>query len=218
MDYAIARHNMVEGQIRPNKVTDQLVIQAMESLPRELFLPKHLRGVAYTDEDISLGNGRSLMEPVVLARLLQAADIESNEIALLIGAGCGYEAAALAKIASTVVAVENDAEVVAEATSVLSSLGIDNAAILDGALTEGYPAQGPYDVIFINGAVEEVPAGLFEQLNDGGRLVTVVRSVSSPIGVATLFTRNGASIGSRPLFDANVPVLSGFTAPPHFTF
>lgn len=218
MDYAIARHNMVEGQIRPNKVTDQLVIQAMESLPREAFLPRHLRSIAYTDEDISLGNGRWLMEPVVLARLLQAADIEETDIALDVGCGSGYEAAVLAKIASTVVAVKSDDDFVKSATAAFSDLGIDNAAVLDGSLTDGCPAQGPYDVIFLNGAVEAVPQALLDQLNEGGRLVAVLRSPSSPLGTATLYARRNGVVGARPLFDANVPVLPGFAAPPSFTF
>lgn len=218
MDYAIARHNMVEGQIRPNKVTDQLVIQAMESLPREQFLPKHLRGIAYTDEDISLGDGRCLMEPVVLARLLQAADIDSNDIALDVGCGSGYEAAVLAKIASTVVAVESDADFVKSATAVLSDLGIDNVAVMDADLTDGYPAQGPYNVILINGAVEAIPSSLLDQLAEGGRLVAVVRSATSPLGTAVLCTRQNGVVGERALFDANVPVLPGFAAPPRFVF
>jgi protein-L-isoaspartate(D-aspartate) O-methyltransferase len=218
MDYAIARQNMVEGQIRPNKVTDQLVLQAMETIPRELFVPKHLRGISYTDEDISLDNGRWLMEPVVLARMLQAADVEENDVALEIGCGTGYATAVLSRMASTVVAVEPDSEFSARATATLSELGIDNAAVIDGDLTTGCPEQGPYDVILISGAVEEVPQALLDQLAEGGRLVAVVRAAGAPFGTAMRFARVGGHVGERPLFDANIPSFPGFAKPPQFTF
>jgi len=218
MDYTTARHNMVEGQIRPNKVTDPLVTQAMETIPRELFVPKHLRGIAYTDEDLDLGGGRWLMEPLTLARLLQEAMIEDTDVALDIGCGTGYATAILSRMASTVVALESDPDFAARASAAVGDLAIDNAAVITGDLTKGCADQGPFDVILINGAVEEVPEAILGQLADGGRLVTVIRKPGAPVGLATMITRQGDAFGHRPLFDAGVPLLPGFSKPPQFVF
>lgn len=218
MDYTTARHNMVEGQIRPNKVTDPLVTQAMETIPREIFVPKHLRGIAYTDEDLDLGGGRWLMEPLTLARLLQEAAIEDTDVALDIACGTGYATAILSRMASTVVALESDPDYGARASAAVGELGIDNAAVISGDLTRGCSDQGPFDVILINGGVEYVPQEILDQLADGGRLVTVVRKPGAPVGLATMYTRRGDAFGHRALFDAGVPILPGFSKPPQFTF
>jgi len=216
MDYAVARHNMVEGQIRPNGVTDPAVIEAMAAVPREIFAPRHLRAVAYADDDLEIGNGRILMEPMVLARLLQAAEIAPSDVALEIGTGSGYATAILSRMVSTVVSVESDVQSISGATSTLSALGIDNAAIVSSPLVSGYPTQGPYNVIFINGAVEIIPDALLDQIAPEGRLVAVVNE--SGQGTAVLYTRSGASVGRRRLFDANIPLLSRFRMPNRFRF
>lgn len=216
MDYVAARHNMVEGQIRPNKVTDPLVVQAVEAVPREMFVPKHMRGIAYADDDLDLGGGRALMEPMVLARLLQAARIEEDEVALVVGCGTGYSAAVLSRMCSTVVALENDSEFAARAGAVLGELGYDNVAMISGSLTEGCPQQAPYSVILVDGSIEVVPQALLDQLSDGGRLVAVVTARGQ--GVGTVYTRRGDSWGHLGVFDANVRALPGFSKPPAFTF
>lgn len=216
MDYAAARHNMVESQIRTNKVTDSLVVQAMEVIPREMFVPKHMRGIAYVDDDLDLGNGRYLMEPMVLARLLQAAAVEEDDVALVVGCGTGYSAAVLSRMCSTVVALESDPDFNARASAILRELGIDNAAVISGDLTRGCPEQGRYNVILIDGAVEFVPQDLLNQLADGGRLVAVVNERGQ--GVGTVYTRRGESWGHVPSFDANIPLLPGFVRPPKFAF
>lgn len=218
MDYTTARYNMVEGQIRPNKVTDPLVTQAMETIPREIFVPKHLRGIAYTDEDLDLGGGRWLMEPLTLARLLQEAMVGDEDVALDIACGTGYATAILSRLASTVVALESDPDFSARASASVGDLGIDNAAVISGDLTRGCAEQGPFNVILINGAVEYVPKEILNQLADGGRLVTVVRKPGAPVGLATLYTRHENHFGHRGLFDAGVPLLPGFSRPPEFTF
>ncbi len=218
MDYTTARHNMVDGQIRPNKVTDPLVMQAMETMPREMFVPKHLRGIAYTDEDLDLGAGRWLMEPLTLARLLQDAAIDKTDVALDVGCATGYATAVLSRLASTVVAVDSDPDLVARATAAIGDLNIDNAAVISGDLTVGSPDQGPFNVILVNGAVEYVPDAILGQLVDGGRLVTILREPGAPVGVATLITRQGDAFGHRSLFDCGVPLLPGFAKPPRFVF
>ena len=143
MDYAKARRHMVDSQILPNRVTDPRIIAAMESLPREAFVPEDRKGVAYVDEAIPVGNGRHLMEPMVVARLLQTAEPNEDDVALVVGSATGYTAAVLAKMISAVVVVESDAGLVAQASSTLSELGIDNVAVMEGALSEGYPKQAP---------------------------------------------------------------------------
>ena len=217
MDFSIARQSMVKSQIRPNQVNDPEVLAVMAELPRETFLPKVLQGVAYVDEDLPLGNGRYLMEPCVLARLLQAATIQSTDVALVIGCTTGYSAAVLARLASAVVAVESDAKLVQAATNTLAELGIDTVAVMQGELREGCPKQAPFDVIVLDGAVSEVPDALVTQLADGGRLVAAVRK-NQAVGRGVLIKRRGDVIARRELFDATIPWLPGFEPAPGFVF
>jgi len=216
-DYAAARQHMIDCQIRPNKVTDPAVVAALGSLPREDFVPERLQGVAYIDEDIDLGGGRYLMEPMVLARLFQEAAPSAVDVALVVGAASGYSAAALAAICSTVVALESDPDLAAGANAALTALGIDNAVVVQGPLTEGYPSQGPYGVILFDGAVDEVPAAYFDQLEDGGRLA-VVLAPAGRVGRAVLYTKADGRISERPLFDAAIHRLPGFNESSDFVF
>lgn len=217
MDFSTARQSMVKSQIRPNQVNDPEVLAAMAELPRETFLPKALQGVAYVDEDLPLGNGRYLMEPCVLARLLQAATIRSTDVALVIGCTTGYSAAVLSRLASAVVAVESDAKLVQAATNTLAELQIDTVAVMQGELREGCPKQAPFDVIVFDGAVSEIPDALVAQLADGGRLVAAVRKTQA-IGRGMLIVRSGDVIARRELFDATIPWLPGFEPAPGFVF
>ncbi len=221
MNHALQRHNMVEGQIRPNQVTDTLLIAAMGDVPREAFLPAEARGFAYVDEAIAIGGGRYLMEPMVLARLLQAARVAADDTALVIGCASGYSAAILARLASVVVAVEEDAELAAKAVQVLIDLGVDNVAVLEGVLAEGHAKQAPYDVILVGGAMAEIPTAIIDQLADGGRLVCVLGTgagAGAGLGRGTLVTRHGPTIARRKLFDAGTPLLPGFHSRPDFRF
>ncbi len=218
MDYSIARRNMVEGQIRTNRVTDPLVITALKTLPREVFVPKAMQSACYLDEDVPLGGGRALMEPVALARLLQEAAVRNTDAVLVIGAGTGYAAAALAHMASAVVALESDADLANGASRRMADLGIDNVAVVTGPLDLGYPQQAPYDVIFFDGAVADIPAAICDQLAEGGRLVAVVQPDRVRMGRATLVTRNEGAVGRRVVFDANVAMLPGFEPEAAFTF
>ena len=209
MDYAAARRNMVENQVRTNKVTNPSLIEALESLPREHFVPEALAGVAYVDEALPLSRGRYLLEPMVLALLLQHAEISPTDIVMEIAPGTGYSTAILAKMASTVVAVEADKALAESATAKLVDSGVDNAAIMTGSLAGGYKKQAPYNVIIISGCVEEVPDSLMSQIADEGKLLTVVGSKGSP-GKGTVFRRFGKSISSFEVFEAGTPMLPGF--------
>lgn len=206
---------MVNGQIRTNKVTDERLIEALLSVPREAFVPQALRGVAYVDEDISIGHSRYMMEPLVLARLIQVAEVRSGDVVLDVAPGTGYSTALFGRLASAVVGVEPVPELAATATTTLSELSADNVAIVEGDAVAGYPKQAPYDVILIGGTVDTLPSALTDQLGENGRLVYVQRDKTG-IGRATLARRIGDRLEHRALFDANVPALEAFTAAPAF--
>ena len=216
-DYTAARLNMVENQVRTNRVTDERLIEAMETIPRELFVPAELRSVAYVDEDIRVARDRYLLEPMVLARLLQAADVQPTDIALDIGPATGYSTAILALLCETVVGIEARDTLVEQASETLTELSIDNAVVIEGDLTAGNPEQGPYNVILFNGAVADIPDGITDQLAEGGRLVAVKRS-GAGLGQATVVTRFGDICSPRVVFDAATPFLPGFEPKPAFVF
>lgn len=208
---------MVESQIRTNKVTDLRIITAFEALPRELFVDEAKRGFAYIDEDLEVAPGRYLMEPMVLARLLQAAGPRDGDIVLDIGCATGYSTAILAQLAETVVGVESDRELRAEANRTLNALDVDNAVVVEGALGAGYQKQAPYDVIVFQGAVSAVPDAVKRQLTDGGRLVAVVCDAAG-IGRGTVIQRSGENFSARILFDAATPLLPGLAREVGFVF
>jgi protein-L-isoaspartate(D-aspartate) O-methyltransferase len=216
-EYAPVRLNMVESQLRPNKVTDLRVLGAFLDLPRELFVPDRLRGVAYVDEDIPLGGGRYLMEPMVMARLVQLAAIKPTDSVLEVGTGTGYGAAVLAQLADAVVALESDSRLAQAAEANLRKLDLSNVSVVTGGFADGYAARAPYDVILVNGAAERVPPRLIEQLAEGGRLVGVITRPGEP-GRATLTTRVGGALSRRVEFDAGTPVLPGLQLEPGFAF
>lgn len=216
MNFAAARRNMIESQLRTNRVTDEAVLAAFEFVPREQFAPPAKRSVAYVDDDLEVAPGRWLMEPMVLARLIQAAEVRPADVALVVGCGSGYCCAVLARLGNTVVAVECEPKLASQAAETLAGLSIDNVVFVEGRLTEGHSGHAPYDVIVIDGAVEEVPEAIQNQLSEGGRLVTVLSR--GPVGRAILMTRRNGVVSSRVLFDAAVPLLPGFAREPGFVF
>ena len=216
-DFAAARLNMVESQIRTNKVTDPRIVGAFETVPREVFVGEAKRGIAYVDEDLEVAPGRFLMEPMVLARLLQAAAPKPGDMALDIGCATGYSTAVLAQLAETVVGLEGERALMDAANRTLNALDVDNAVVVEGTLTAGYQKQAPYDVIVFQGAVSAIPDNVKRQLADGGRLVAVVVDAAD-IGRGTLVQRAGDGFSSRTLFDAATPMLPGFAREIGFVF
>ncbi len=212
------RANMVESQIRTNNVTDQAVIEAIESVAREAFVPEDLRGIAYVDDDIALDGGRCVMEPRVLARMIQALQADSNAHALVVGAGSGYAAAVLSRVAQTVVAEESVSSLAAMAGETIEAMGITNIVIEQGALMEAAAEHGPFDVILFGGSVAQVPSNLVDFLEDGGRAIAVISESNEGYGAATLFTKFGGHLGEVSAFDAAIPTLPEFLAPKKFTF
>jgi protein-L-isoaspartate(D-aspartate) O-methyltransferase len=217
IDTQAARLAMVEGQIRTNKVTDAAVLDAFLAVPRERFVPAPLQDSAYVDDDIPLGGGRYLMEPMVLARLMQLAEIGRGERVLEIGAATGYATALLSRLAAHIVAVEIEPRLIGVARRTLAALGCGNVTLVEGPLEAGYATAQPYNVILIEGAVAAVPDAIARQLAPGGRLVTVVQR-GAGMGQATVMTLVAGILSQRPIFDAGTPLLPAFQAEPGFVF
>ena len=213
-EFDAARKHMVDSQIRTADVTDRRILSAFSAVPRHRFTPKSKLAAAYADAEVEIAEGRRMMRPYVMAKLIQAAEIEEDELVLDIACGRGYSSAILARLAETVVALDDDEDRVARASKILSEIGADNAAAIQGDLKAGAPGQGPFNVIFLNGAVEEIPQAWFDQLAEGGRLAAVVRR--GPIGKAMLYTRTPSGIGERVVFDAQAALLPGFEAERRF--
>lgn len=216
MDFSVARRNMVDNQIRPNKVTSQALLLALLDVPRERFVPDQARDVAYVDDDVPLGAGRWLMEPMLFARLVQSAEIKPSDVLLSVGGVTGYGPAILSKLAGTVVALEQDAGLAKAMSANIDALGLDNVAVIEGSLAAGCPKQAPFDVILFEGAVHDVPAAIADQLAEGGRLLAVLDKGGA--GQAVLMMRRHGALSRRVLFDAATPLLPGFAPQPTFVF
>ena len=217
IDFAATRLTMVESQLRTNKVTDQAVLDAFLAVPRERFVPPALASTAYVDDDLPLGGGRFLMQPIVLARLIQLARIGPDDAVLVIGAGSGYGTAIAARLAQRVVGVECDAGLAASAGARLAELGRGNAAVVEGPLAQGYRAPAPYQVVLFEGRVAHIPDAIAVQVAEGGRIVAVLGDAGG-MGRAVLMTRSGGVLSRRPVFDAAVPALPGLERAPSFVF
>jgi protein-L-isoaspartate(D-aspartate) O-methyltransferase len=216
IDFATARMNMVECQLRPNRVTDEQLLKAFATLPRELFVPSTHASYAYVDDDISLEGGRSLMEPMVLARLLQAAQVRPTDIVLVIGPATGYSAALLGRLAGTVVALESETNFAERANAICTKLGADNVVVVRGPLADGYLAQAPYDLILLDGAIPQIPDKILTQLSPDGRLVAVLAPPGQTARAVLARRHEGGVFGTKVLFDATVPNLPGFASKPQF--
>lgn len=215
-DYTQARANMVESQVRANDVTDPRIIEVMGRLPRERFVPKSQRPIAYVDQPVEVADGRFLLDPRTLSKLIQAAGIGPGDLVLDLACASGYSTAIMGYLAETAVGVEPDETLVKVATGLLTDLGVDNSAVIQGDPAQGMASQGPFDVIFINGGVEVLPEILTAQLKEGGRLAAVM--LGRRLGKAQIFLRSGGVLSGREVFDATVPVLPGFAKPAEFVF
>ena len=222
IDFVAARRIMVDSQVRTSDVTDLRLIAAMLAVPRERFLPAEQADLAYLDFDVPAAAAkagepmRRLLKPMVLAKLLQAAEITAGDHVLDVGCATGYASAVLGRLAHAVVGLEQDTGLAELARDNLQALGVSGVQVVTGPLAEGWPPQAPYDVIVLNGASEVAPKALLRQLKPGGRLVGVLGR--GPLGKAMLYCSIGGECGGRPIFDAAAPLLPGFAAPAAFVF
>ncbi len=219
-DFAAARRMMVDGQIRPNDVHDLRIIAAMLEIPRERFVPASHAEFAYADLDLPLGTNeqpaRRLLKPMVLAKMAQAAAVGASDRVLDVGCAMGYSSAVLARLAQSVVALEEDPVLAKSAEQALSDLHTSNVSVVNGPAIKGWPARAPYDVIFLDGATEVVPKSLFGQLKEEGRLIAIMGR--GPAGRVILYRCVGGNVSGWPVFDAAAALLPGFAEPSTFVF
>ncbi len=213
-----ARKIMLESQIRPNKVIDEMVLSAFAEIPRELFVQKSMRDIAYIDEDLPLSNGRSLMEPMVLARLIQSLNLGVSDNVMIIGVGTGYSAAIISKIVASVIGVESRANLIQKAENNLARLDITNTVLFKERLQDGYSKEAPYNAILIDGGVSFVPENILNQLANNGRLVSIYRPEIETAGEASLWMRAASNFSRTCLFNAQVPTLEEFKVKSEFIF
>jgi protein-L-isoaspartate(D-aspartate) O-methyltransferase len=207
-DFASRRVMMVDTQVRPSDVTKFPIIDAMLTVPRELYVPDDRREAAYVGENLPLGGGRVLLEARTLAKLLDAMDLRPGEMVLDLGCGLGYSAAVIARLSGTVVAVEDDERMAADAQRLMSEEGVDNALVLAGPLAQGAAKHAPYDAITVQGGVEVVPDAVLAQLKDGGRIGAIF--VEGALGTVKVGYKADGHVTWRPVFNAAAPVLDGF--------
>jgi len=214
-DFAQLRTTMVDTQVRPSDVTKYTIIDAMLSVPREAFVPDNKRTQAYVGEHVEIGAGRVVLDPRVLAKMLDALDLKDDELVLDLGCGLGYGAALLSRMAEAVIGVEEDAGLATEAQARLADKGADNVVVETSTISKGAAAHGPYDAILIEGAVETLPAQIEDQLKDGGRICAIF--ADGALGTVKMGIKTGGVITWRMLFNATAPTLPGFTKPAEFS-
>ncbi|MCV6595240.1 MAG: protein-L-isoaspartate O-methyltransferase [Silicimonas sp.] len=207
-DFAALRTTMVDTQVRPSDVTKFPIIEAMLSVPREGFVPQDRRAAAYAGEQIELDTNRVLLDPRLMGKMLDAVDIQGDELVLDIGPGLGYSSALVARMAEAVVAVEENPDLAQEAERALAEISADNVALIEGALVEGADKHGPYDVILLQGAVQKIPESLIAQLKDGGRIAALFADGSH--GEMRLGYKAEGKVSWRFMFNGSAPVLPGF--------
>lgn len=212
-DFAARRTMMVDTQVRPNDVTKFPIIEAMLAVPREAYVPDARREAAYVGENLDLGQGRWLLEPRNFAKMLDALDIQPGDRVLDIAAGMGYSSAVLARMAQAVVALEEGA-LAASAEAHLSVQDIEGVTVVEGRLADGAAEEGPYDVIVIEGGVEQVPAAITAQLRDGGRIAAIF--LQGQLGTVRIGRKIDGIMAWRDAFNAAAPVLPGFTRAKEF--
>lgn len=206
---------MVDTQVRPSDVTRFPIIEAMLSVPREDYVPDDRRDAAYADINLDLGEGRVLLEPRTIAKMLDAMDVQPDEVVLDLGCGLGYSTALLARLGSFVIGLEEVPGWADEAQRNLSDHGVDNAAVIEGPLVEGVAKQGPFDVIVLQGAAEHVPQALIDQIKDGGRICVLF--AEGALGTVRMGYKFDGVVNWRMAFNAGAPVVPGFERHHAFT-
>ena len=213
-EFARRRTIMVDTQVRPSDVTKFHIIDAMLSVPREVFVPPALKEAAYVGEHLDLGRGRTMLDPRTFAKLLEAVDIQNSDLVLDVACGLGYSSAVAARMADAVIALEEDPDFCADAEAALAAAGVDNVAVVEGALAEGAAKPGPYDVILIQGGVEEVPEALLDQLKVGGRIAAIFDD--GRLGAVRVGYKTETEVTWRFAFNGTAPLLPQFAGKMEF--
>lgn len=216
MNTAEARQNMVDCQLRTNRVTDSALLAAMAELPREAFIPADLKDLAYSDGELKIAEGRSMLAPMTVARMLQCLEIRKKDVCLAIESAAGYAAAVMGHLSCAVFALHDDSNLTLQTGNICNQLGLDNVISVTGPLNEGWNKEAPYNAIFIDGTVEIVPDVIWDQMADGGRLVAIIEE--NGVGRATRFLKKGTSHSGLVQFDAKAHKLSNFRRPQNFVF
>jgi protein-L-isoaspartate(D-aspartate) O-methyltransferase len=208
-DFETARINMVKGQILPNNIANEALIEVVTKLPRHIFVPEDKQGIAYIDGRINVGSGRYMLPPMILAKMVEALDIKGNESALDIACGTGYSSAVLANLCKKVFAIEPHADLASKAHQNLNKLSIGNVIIISNQLADGHEEGSPYDIILINGSVKAVPEKILNQLSENGKLIVIINKTQN-LGAAVLFSKKNGLLSSREIFDVNLPPIEEF--------
>lgn len=216
MDYAAARQAMVDRQVRPSDVTSYAIIGALLDVPREAFVPESLKPIAYFGEHLMLGDRRVLLDPWSFSKLLDIVEVRRDDLVLDLGCGLGYSAAVIARLAEAVIAVEEDETMAQSAEETLVGMGVDNAVVHAGPLAAGAPEHGPYDVVLVEGGIEEFPAAIVEQVKIGGRIGAIFSA--GTYGQGRIGIRTNTGITWRRVFDSTAPILPGFERAKTFEF
>lgn len=207
--FEIARINMVKSQILPSNITNEVLIDVITEIPRHIFIPENKQGIAYIDGSLLVGNGRYILAPMIFAKMIEALDIKGSESVLDIACGTGYSSAVMANLCKKIVAVESSTDLASKAHLNLNKLGVDNVIIISNSLADGHEEGAPYNIIFINGAVSKVPQGLFNQLAENGKLITIISKTPNS-GSIILYKKTNGAISSSEIFDVNQPVIEDF--------
>lgn len=207
-DFALRRRMMVDTQVRPSDVTKFPIIDAMLSVPREIFVPSAAQEAAYAGEHIVVGRNRVILDPRTFAKMIDALDFDGGELVLDVGGWLGYSAAVIARMTEAVVMVEADEGAATEAASLLADVGADAVIVHQGALQDGAAEHGPYDAILIEGGVEKLPPALADQLKEGGRIACLF--MEGALGAVRIGHKIDGAITWRFAFNAGAPVLPGF--------
>jgi protein-L-isoaspartate(D-aspartate) O-methyltransferase len=218
-NYKAYREKMVDCQLRTNGIVDEQLLDVFEDLPREIFVPERLHSAAYVDEDIMLEDGCFFMEPMVLAKMLQVSNIKPSDVVLNIGDDTGYSSAILSYLVSTVVTLETRVGALDKARKIWADRDLCNIAVVKGSCANGYPKHGPYSLILVNGALQDIPTDLFKQVSEDGRIISIKREDINAPGMMVLYERNSAGEFSyKAICDVSTPFLQEFEPAETFKF
>ena len=216
MDAHLENTAMVLGQIKPLSNISQKILEALYGIDRKDYTPIELRDFSYIEKNIHIGKNRYLLKPAITAKLLSALEVEGTETILIISSTTGYSAALASKIAETVICIEEDSDLLNFSEKIAIANSMNNIVFIKNELNKGYPDQGPYTCILIEGAIEEEPKLIIDQLADGGRLVTILNDNEN--GSAIKYSKINGQITSQFLFSMDAPVLESFKKSKKFNF